>query len=100
MDGDWYDEMAELIQRINDLLDDIELHLAYQRIRLAGIRMEINKYMRMYNGNKRIKIYYQIGTLSKQNLIATIESLIDRLDPDVLAIAEPAYEDLDHDWYP
>ena len=102
MDDDWYDEIAELIQRINELLDDIELHLAYQRIRLAGIRMEINKYMRMYNGNKRIKIYYQNvpGTLSKQNLITTIESLIDRLDPDVLAIAEPAYEDLDHDWYP
>ena len=57
----------------------------------------------MCNGNRnKLKIVYQNvpGTLSKVNMITTIQSLLDRIDPDVLAIAEPDTQDIDIDWSP
>ena len=59
--------------------------------------------MKLYNGNRnKLKIIYQNvpGTLSKVNMITTIQSLLDRIDPDVLAIAEPDTQDIDIDWSP
>ena len=93
------EELINLIERINLLL---ELQLTCLRLRLNALSMEINKYMRMYNGNKILKIMYQNvpGTISKANLIVTIQSLLTRLNPDVLAVAEPTFDDMDIDWYP
>ena len=93
------DDIINIIHRINLL---INYNLALAKYRLAVMSMNINKYMRMYNGNRRLKIFYQNvpGTLSKANMILTIQSLLVRLDPDVLAIAEPTTEDLDIDWSP
>ena len=46
--------------------------------------------MKMYNGNRRLKIMYQNipGTISNQNLLVTVTSILDRINPDMLAIAE------------
>ena len=93
------DDIYDLIDRINAL---IELNIALARARLATMTLEVNKYMKMYNGNRQLKILYQNipGTISKQNLIVTITSILDRLDPDVLAVAEPESSDMEIDWYP
>ena len=93
-------QILRTIKRINCLL---ELNIFLARLRLAGINLDINKYMKIYNGNKKnLKICYQNipGTISNFNLIATIQSFLDRIDPDVLAIAEPCTEDLNVDWHP
>ena len=51
------DDIINTIERINIL---IKLHIYLARLRLAGMDMEMNKYMRMYNGNwKELKIMYQ-----------------------------------------
>ena len=63
--------------------------------------MSVNKFMHMMEGNKKyLNVMYQNipGTVSNYNLITTIESLLHREDPDILAIAEPTTDDLDHDW--
>ena len=93
------DDIIELLHRINDL---VQLNINLARIRLAAMAMELNKYMRMVNGNRRIKVLYQNvpGTLSKSNTILTIQSILVRLDPDILAIAEPCHDDIDIDWSP
>ena len=94
------DEIIDTINRINIL---IKLRIYLMRLRLAGFDMELNKYMRMYNGNKKeLVIMYQNvpGTLSKSNMILTITSLLHRCDPDILALAEPSTEDIDIDWHP
>ena len=93
------DDILNLIRRIIDL---IQINIDIARQRLASMDLDLNKYMKMYNGNRRIKILYQNiqGTLSKQNIILTITSILTRLDPDILAIAEPESNDLDIDWHP
>ena len=93
-------EIIDTIMRINKLMD-LNIYLA--SLRLAGIIIDINKFMKLYNGNRnKLKIIYQNvpGTLSKVNMITTIQSLLDRIDPDVLAIAEPDTQDIDIDWFP
>ena len=94
------DEIRDTIDRINLL---IHLHIYLARVRLAGLDMKINAYMRMYNGNKKeLLVLYQNlpGTLSNFNMIASIQSLLNRRDPDILALAEPSTTDLDVDWDP
>ena len=93
------DDIEKMLDRLNAL---IEFNIAIARFRLAMMSLEVNKFMKMTNGNRKLKIYYQNipGTLSKQNMLTTIESLLSRLDPDLLAIAEPKFEDIDIDWYP
>ena len=94
------DDIMRTLERINILLS---LKIYLMRMKLALLDMMINKYMKMYNGNiKELKIMYQNipGTLSNYNLIATIQSLLDRHQPDVLALAEPSTNDLEIDWYP
>ena len=57
--------------------------------------------MQMIDGNKKhLDVYYQNipGTLSHDNKIATLKSLLSRENPDVLAVAEPTTSDLDIDW--
>ena len=63
--------------------------------------MSVSRYMKMMHGNKNhIDVYYQNvpGTLSHDNKIATIKSLLCRENPDLLAVAEPTTDDLDVDW--
>ena len=93
-------EILITIDRINVLL---ELNILAVKLRLAGMLLGLNKSMKAYNGNKKyLRILYQNipGTLSTFNMTATIESLLDRLEPDVIALAEPVTVDLDHDWGP
>ena len=57
--------------------------------------------MKMTNGNRKfLRVLYQNipGTLSHVNKITTIQSLLNREEPDILAIAEPRTSDLDIDW--
>ena len=81
----------------------LELNILAVRLRLVGMLQGLNKSMKTSNGNrKNLRVLYQNipGTLSNENLVSTIESLLDRLDPDILAIAEPDTMDLDRDWGP
>ena len=60
-----------------------------------------NLYMRMINGNKKfLSVMYQNipGTLSLENKVATIQSILDRENPDVIGFAEPSTQDLDTNW--
>ena len=45
------DDIYDLIDRINAL---IELNIALARARLATMTLEVNKYMKMYNGNRQL----------------------------------------------
>ena len=93
-------EIRITIDRINVPL---ELNILAVKLRLAGMLLGLNKSMKAYNGNKKyLRILYQNipGTLSTFNMTTTIESLLDRLEPDVIALAEPVIVDLDHDWGP
>ena len=71
------DDIQKMLDRLNAL---IEFNIAIARFRLAMMSLEVNKFMKMTNGNCRLKIYYQNipGTLSKQNMLTTIESLLSR----------------------
>ena len=102
MDPDLVERMERLIELHERNLRLARINKILLEIRLARMQLEVNHYMRMYNGNKPLKIYYQNipGTISNDNLVATVDSLLDRLDPDILAIAEPSTEDLDRDWGP
>ena len=66
--------------------------------------LDINKIMRMINGNgnsKVLKVLYQNipgYTLNNEDIIASIELILDQEKPDVLGIAEPKYNDLERDW--
>ena len=94
------EEILKTIKRVNVLL---ELNILAVRLRLVGMLQGLNKSMKTSNGNrKNLRVLYQNipGTLSNENLVSTIESLLDRLDPDILAIAEPDTTDLDRDWGP
>ena len=93
-------EIHITIDRINVLL---ELNILAVKLRHAGMLLGLNKSMKAYNGNKKyLCVLYQNipGTLSTFNMTTTIESLLDRLEPDVIALAEPVTVDLDHDWGP
>ena len=95
-----YDEGSRrIVDRINEL---INLNIMLLGFRLSRMSMTVNKYMKMYNGNKDLKIMYQNvpGNLSKSNIVITIQSILHRLNPDLLAIAEPSSDDLDIDWSP
>ena len=58
----------------------------------------------MINGNgnsKVLKVLYQNipgYTLNNEDIIASIELILDQEKPDVLGIAEPKYNDLERDW--
>ena len=92
------EEILKLIERINMLLDE---NIMAVRLRIVGMLLGLNKSMKVQNGNRKtLKVLYQNipGTLSNFNLVATIESLLDRLTPDIIAFAEPITADLDRDW--
>ena len=98
-------KQREIDDKISMTLDSINklllLNIILARLRLNGIIMDLNKYMRMYNGNKKnLKIMYQNipGTLSKINTLTTLTSLLYRTNPDIIGIAEPETNDLDIDW--
>ena len=50
-----------------------------------------NKWMKIYNGNKRLGIYYQNipGTLSTNNVHVQIDTILKDVNPDILGVAEP-----------
>ena len=64
--------------------------------------LDVNVLMRMVNGNGRnIKVYYQNipgYTISDNDIINCIETLLHKFQPDVLAIAEPSHSKIDIDW--
>ena len=93
------EDFVKMIERLNAL---INYNIAVIKFRLAMMSLTVNKYMKMTNGNRKLSVLYQNipGTISNQNLITTITSLLHRLDPDAIAIAEPTFEDLDIDWTP
>ena len=50
-------EIADAMIKLNALLD---LNIFLATLRLAGINMDLNTFMRMYNGNKRhLRVLYQ-----------------------------------------
>ena len=56
----------------------------------------VNTWMKMYNGNRDLKICFQNvpGILKDDNIHMQIDDVIDDLHPDILGLAEPTHDEL------
>ena len=63
---------------------------------------DVNKWMKIYNGNRNMILAYQNvpGNLSNERIHLQIDDVIVDLQPDVLGIAEPKYEEISNARWP
>ena len=75
------------------------VHIHYVEIRKKHDAMKRNKLMKMMNGNgfqKQISIFHQniVGSKKQQEVVNSVELLLNKLIPDVLVISEADCEDV------